>query len=157
MASKTNTGSFYGLIRPLFLVLAYGFNFQQGTRIDKTWWDVCSFCFVYSYKIHNRVLIKKTALAKLLEHSMDESSKLINISDKRLRYLTKSLLSQIFYCTMSDLSKVLFAIQVDLFNKLGITSAFFRISGNLTIIIDLLKASCQFFGVDCMFFSKHVA
>ena len=48
---------------------------------------------------------------------------------------------------MSNLSKVLFVVQVDLFNKLGIT----RISGNLTITIDLLKASCQFFGVGCMF------
>ena len=52
MASKTNTGSFYGLIRPLFVVLVYGFNFQQGARCDKTWWDVCSFCCVYSYKIY---------------------------------------------------------------------------------------------------------
>ena len=30
MASKTKTGSFYDLIRPLLLVLVYGFNFQQG-------------------------------------------------------------------------------------------------------------------------------
>ena len=30
MALKTKTGSFYDLIRPLFLVFVYGFNFQQG-------------------------------------------------------------------------------------------------------------------------------
>ena len=30
MASKTKTGSFYDLIRPLLLVFVYGFNFQQG-------------------------------------------------------------------------------------------------------------------------------
>ena len=30
IASKTKTGSFYDLIRPLLLVLVYGFNFQQG-------------------------------------------------------------------------------------------------------------------------------
>ena len=54
MASKTKTKSFYGLIRPLFLVLVYGFNFQQGKRdVDKTWRDLCSFCFDYSYDIYN--------------------------------------------------------------------------------------------------------
>ena len=44
-------------------------------------------------------------LAKLLENTLDESSKLKNMSNKRLRYLTKSPLSQNFYLTMSDLSK----------------------------------------------------
>ena len=35
MASKTKAGSFYGLIRPLFLVLVHGF--QQGNilKLDK--------------------------------------------------------------------------------------------------------------------------
>ena len=31
MTSKTKTASSYDLIRPLFLVLVYGFNLQQGT------------------------------------------------------------------------------------------------------------------------------
>ena len=37
MASKTKTGSFYDLIRPLLLVLVYGFNFQLGKflQLDK--------------------------------------------------------------------------------------------------------------------------
>ena len=78
---------------------------NKGWDIDETWWDVCSFCFVYSYKIHNRVLITKTALTKLLESTLDESLELKNISDKRLGCLTKSLLSQNFYRTMSHFSK----------------------------------------------------
>ena len=69
--------------------------------------DACSYCFVYSYKIHNRVLITKTALTKLLKNTLDESSKLKKMSDERLRCLTKSLLSQNFYMTMSDLSTTL--------------------------------------------------
>ena len=104
MASKTNTRSFYVLIRPSFFVLVYGFNFQQGTR---HWRDVCFFCFVYSYKFYNRVVITKTALTKLLENTLDESWKLKNMSDKRLGCLTKSPLSQNFYWTMSDLLKTL--------------------------------------------------
>ena len=53
------------------------------------------------------VLITKTALIKLLENTLDESLKLKNMSDKRLGCLMKSLLSQNFYRTMSDLSKTL--------------------------------------------------
>ena len=58
-------------------------------------------------KIHNRVLITKMALTKLLENTLDESSKLKNMSDERLGCLTKSLLSQNFYRRMSDLSRTL--------------------------------------------------
>ena len=25
---------------------------NKGQDVDKTWWDVCSFCFVYIYKIY---------------------------------------------------------------------------------------------------------
>ena len=53
------------------------------------------------------VLITKTALTKLLENTLDESSKLKNMSDGRLGCLTKPLLSPNFYQTMSDLSKTL--------------------------------------------------
>ena len=103
---KTKTGSFYDLIRPLFFVLVYGFNFQQGKSLQPDKF-VCSYCFVYSYKNHNIVLITKTALTKLLENTLDESSKLKNMSDERLGCLTKSVVSQTFYRTMSDLSKTL--------------------------------------------------
>ena len=47
------------------------------------------------------------AQTKLLENTLDESSKLKNMSDERLRCLTKSLFRQNFYRTMSDLSKTL--------------------------------------------------
>ena len=99
MASKTNTRSFYGLIRPLFLVLVYGFNFK-GREVDETWREVCSFCFVYNFKIYNRVLSTKTALTKLLENTRYDSSKLKNMPHKRLGCPTKSLLklvSAVFY------------------------------------------------------------
>ena len=45
MPSKTKTRSFYDLIRPLFLVLVYGFNFQQGTflKLDKMYVPIASF------------------------------------------------------------------------------------------------------------------
>ena len=48
---KKQHQSFYDLLRPLFLVLVYGFNLQQGNVI--TWQDVCSYYFVYRYKINN--------------------------------------------------------------------------------------------------------
>ena len=60
-----------------------------------------------SYKIHNRVLIIKTALTKLLENTLDESWKLKNVSGERSGCLMKSLLSQNFYQTMSDPLKTL--------------------------------------------------
>ena len=60
-----------------------------------------------SYKIHNRVLIIKTALTKLLENILDESWKLKNVSGERSGCLMKSLLSQNFYQTMSDPLKTL--------------------------------------------------
>ena len=47
------------------------------------------------------------ALAKLLENTLDESSKIKNMSDERLGCLTKSLVSQNFYWTLSDISKTL--------------------------------------------------
>ena len=53
------------------------------------------------------VLITKIALTKLLENTLDESSKPKNMSNERLRCPTKSLLSQNFCWTMSDLSKTL--------------------------------------------------
>ena len=43
------------------------------------------------------------AQTKLLENTLDESSKLKNMSDERSGCLTKSLLSQNFYRTMSDI------------------------------------------------------
>ena len=73
-----------------------------------TWQEVCSYCFIYSYKIHNRVLSTKImALKKLLENSLDESWKLKNMFNGKLGCLMKSLLSQNFYQTMSDLLKTL--------------------------------------------------
>ena len=50
MASKTKTGRFYDLIRPSFLVLVYGFNFQQGKFLYLT--RCLFYYFVYSYKIY---------------------------------------------------------------------------------------------------------
>ena len=47
------------------------------------------------------------ALTKLLENTLYESSKLKNMFDERLGCLMKSLLSQSFYQTMSDISKTL--------------------------------------------------
>ena len=41
-----------------------------------------------------RALITKTTQTKLLENTLHESLKLKNMSDERLEYLTKSLLSQ---------------------------------------------------------------
>ena len=41
-----------------------------------------------------RALITKTTQTKLLENTLHESLKLKNMSDDRLEYLTKSLLSQ---------------------------------------------------------------
>ena len=58
-------------------------------------------------KYHNRVLITKMALVKLLENTLDESLKIKNMSDKRLECLMKLLLSHNFYQTMSDISKTL--------------------------------------------------
>ena len=55
---------------------------NKGRDVDETRRDVSSFCFVYSYKIYNRVLITKIALGKLLESTLDESSKLKNMSDE---------------------------------------------------------------------------
>ena len=83
MVLISNKGSFYNLTRCVF------------------------YCFIYRNKIHNRVLITKTALTKLLENTLDESLKLKNMFSKRLGCLMKSLLSQNFYRTMSDISKTL--------------------------------------------------
>ena len=46
-------------------------------------------------------------LRKLLGNFLDKSSKLKNMSDAKLRCLTKSLLSQNFYLTISDLLKTI--------------------------------------------------
>ena len=56
------------------------------------------------------------ALTKLLENTLDESSKLKNMSNERLGCLTKSLLSQNFYQTMSDFSETLILHPAVLFN-----------------------------------------
>ena len=66
MASKTKTENFYDLIRPLFLVPFYGFNFQEGKflQFDKVFVPTASFIAI---KFHNRALITKTALTELLE------------------------------------------------------------------------------------------
>ena len=66
---------------------------NKGRDVDETSLDVCSFCFVYNSKIHNKILITKTALTKLLENTLDESSKLKNMPDDRLRCPAKSLLT----------------------------------------------------------------
>ena len=63
------------------------------------------------------VLITKSALKKLLENTLDESLTLKNMSNKRLGCLTKSILSQNFYWTMSDLSKTLILHPVSRFNS----------------------------------------
>ena len=66
------------------------------------------------------VLITKTALAKLLENTLDESLKLKNMSDKRLGCMTKSLFSQNFYQTMSDLLKTLISHPVPSTGRLDV-------------------------------------
>ena len=81
MVLISNKGSFYNLTRCLF------------------------YCFVYSYKIYNKVLITKAALTKLLEDTLGESLK--NMSNERLGCQAKSLLSQNFDWTMSALLKTL--------------------------------------------------
>ena len=52
------------------------------------------------------VSIEKTALTKLLENTLDENSKLKNMSNKKLGCLTKLLLRD-FERTMPDLLKTL--------------------------------------------------
>ena len=49
-----------------------------------------------------RALITKTTQTKLLENTLHESLKLKNMSDERLEYLTKSLLSQNLKWKMSQ-------------------------------------------------------
>ena len=73
MVLISNKESFYNLTRCLF------------------------YCFVYIYKLHNRILITKKARTKLLENTLNESLKLKNISDERLGCLTKSLLSRTLF------------------------------------------------------------
>ena len=107
MASETNTRSFYGLIRPLFLFFFMVLISNKEQDIDKTWQNICSFCFIYSHRVYNRVFITKKALTELLRNTLDKSLKLKNMLDERLGCPTKSLLSQDFYRTMSDLLKTL--------------------------------------------------
>ena len=104
MASKTKTGSFNDLINLYFLFFVVLIS-NKGSFYNLKWF--CSYCFLYSYKIHNSALITKTARTKFLENTLNESSKVKNMSDERLECLTKSLLSQNFYRTMSDLLKTL--------------------------------------------------
>ena len=77
MASKTKIVSFYDLIRPFFLFLFMVLISNKGSFYNLTK-CLCpgSYCFVYRFKIHKTVLITKTALTKLLEDTLDESSKL---------------------------------------------------------------------------------
>ena len=70
------------------------------TRLEENFVPFASFIVM-------KFIITKTALTKLLKNTLDESSKLKIMSDKILGCLTKSLLSQNFYWTMSDLSKTL--------------------------------------------------
>ena len=77
MASKTNTGSFYGLTRPLFLFLFMVFS-NKGRGVDETFVPFASFIAIKFVT----VLITKTALTKLLENTLDESSKIKNMSDE---------------------------------------------------------------------------
>ena len=87
-----------------FLLLWFCFPTRE---YSITWQDACFYGFVYSCTVHNRVLITKMTPTKLLKNILDESSRLKNMSNKRLGCLMKSLLSQDFYWTMSDLSKTL--------------------------------------------------
>ena len=103
---KIWNGSFLKLTKMrVYLFLLMVLISKRGVSITQQ--DVCSYCFVYRYKIHNRVLITKTTLTKLLENTLDESLKLKNMSDERLECLMKSLLSLNLFWTMSDLSKTL--------------------------------------------------
>ena len=70
------------------------------TRLGETFVPFASFIAI-------TLIITKTVLTKLLENTLDESSKLKIMSNERLGCLTKSLLSQNFHQTMSDLSKAL--------------------------------------------------
>ena len=72
-------------------------------RLDKTF---VLFALFIAIKFIT-VFITKTALTKLLGNTLDKSLKLKNMSDERLGCPTKSLLSQNFYRTMSDLLKTL--------------------------------------------------
>ena len=65
-------------------------------EVSTTWQDICSYCFFYSYNIHNRVLITKRSLTKFQENTLDVSSKLKNMPNKRWWCLTKSLLKSEF-------------------------------------------------------------
>ena len=107
MAIKFETGVLWNLLTKMGVYLFLFMVLISKREVSITQQDVCSYCFVYRYKIHNRVLITKTALTKLLENTLDESLKLKNMSDERLECLTKSLLSLNLFWTMSDLSKTL--------------------------------------------------
>ena len=140
--SKTNTGSFYGFARPLFLVFSCILVYlwilfmvlisNKVRTVDETWWDICSFCFIYSYKIHNKVWITKTALRKLLESTLNESSNLKNMSDERLGCPMKSLLSYNFYWTMSDLLKTLISHSASYINLSDVFHLYCRVWNNRT-------------------------
>ena len=82
MAVKFETGIFWGLLKTLFLVLFL--CLKSKPEVSMTSYDLFlfllfmilisnkgrfynltgSYCFIYSYKIHDRVLIKKTTLTK---------------------------------------------------------------------------------------------
>lgn len=72
-------------------------------EVSITHQDFCSYCFLYSYKIHNSFNCKNSN-DKIAENTLDDISKLKNIPNERLRCPTKSLLKWNFW-TISNLSK----------------------------------------------------
>ena len=101
MAIKFKRGVFWNLLTKMGVYLFLFMVLISKREVSITQLDVCSYCFAYSYKIHNRVLITETAMTKLLENTLDESLKRKNMSDET------SLLNLNFFRAMSDLLKTL--------------------------------------------------
>ena len=81
IASKNQNQKLLWLDKTFFSCSCLWFQFPT-REFSITWQDVCSYCFIYRFKIHNRVLITKMALTKLLEDTRNESSKLKICSTK---------------------------------------------------------------------------
>ena len=86
MPIKFEIGIFWDLIKTFFVLLLHLWLQKPKPEISMTWYDlcflfffmvlisnkgsfynlknVCSYCFVYSYKIYNRALIKKMTQTK---------------------------------------------------------------------------------------------
>ena len=132
MAQKPTLEVFMVLQDLCFWILFMVLISNKVRTVDETWWDICSFCFIYSYKIHNKVWITKTALRKLLESTLNESSNLKNMSDERLGCPMKSLLSYNFYWTMSDLLKTLISHSASYINLSDVFHLYCRVWNNRT-------------------------